>query len=299
MLQRSRDDEADLARLADSHGSLLRTRLASFFDTRTPRELQALLHRFDALPYEACSRAGVRPVLDLLRREQAQPFHRHVVSSDAEFYSDPDVPTDRKFLLMTFAGSGNRLMMPTSLFLQHLPANQFDVVCLKDRQNASYEAGLDGFRGPLPATVLGVAAAVGARRYRGLYCYGTSMGGFPALRAGRSLRAKRAISVGGTFSWPINRLLERPTMNIQAFESLCSCAPASPTELLCAFSGGFARDVKNAQLLRKMMPVRFFRHNGSDQHNLAYWMIHEGIFGRFLGMCLDFDPNLLHRPLPH
>jgi hypothetical protein len=297
MLQHSRDDE-ELARLAGSSGHLLLTQYTAFLDERTPLELQALLPKLEQLlPVEARQFAVSVPLFALLRSEHAQSFRHTAISADVDFYSDARIPAREKSLLVAFAGSSGMLMMPSGLFLQHLPASRFDVACLADWQNASFEGGIRGFSGPLPAMVRAIALALGAAKYRRIYCYGTSMGGFPALKAGRLLGAVRAISMGGSIPWPINRLLAYSHEPIPSFDLLCSCASPSSTQLVAAFSSAFARDMLNAQTIRKRMPVRIVTLDRCRQHNVAFELVRIGQFDQFLSRMLDFDKAELHRPL--
>jgi hypothetical protein len=297
MLPNSRDDET-LARLASSRGNLLRSEFTAFLDERTPLEVQALLPRLkQSLPQEARDFAAALPLMTMLGAEVAETFRHEPISPDVDFYHDPDIAVQQKSLVLTFAGSGRLLMMPTSLFLQHLPASRFDVVRLADPQNASYDLGIAGFEGPLPATMRALSAAVGASKYQRIYCYGTSMGGFPALKAGRLLGAERAIAIGGSFPWPMNRLLADPVANITSFDALCCCAPSSRTKLVVAFSGGFGRDVMNAETIRHRLPVEFARFDNWRKHNVAFELVQSGQFDRFLSRVLDFDATILHRPL--
>lgn len=268
----------------------------SLQDDLTPRQLQRILPRVVALGGAAAK--AVRNVLFLaeLGRERAQKFELSRLSRDVRLFSDPAIPASRKALLVVFAGSSNMAMMPSAMLLQHLPSSLFDVVLLCDRSNLSYESGVDGFDGPLAHTMSALAARLGASRYRAVFCYGTSMGGFPALRAGLFLDACRAVAIGGSFAWSVRRLLDGRRFT-PAYDPLCVCTDTTGTELVVAYSAKHHRDPEQAVRLAARVTARQITRRLST-HNLPYALQLEGSLGAFFSTLFDFDPGLLHRPLP-
>lgn len=226
--------------------------------------------------------------------EIAEPYRMTQLAPEVRLFSDASAPQSGKALVMAFCGTSNRMMVPSALFLQSIPASKFDVAIITDRSNSSYELGLVGIGLPFVALVRNIAGLVGADRYREVYCMGGSMGGFPALRAGRLLGAKRSIAIGGSFAWSINRLrgIGRPPLS--SFDPLCSCAAAAPGELVAAYTA-FPRDMQQAERLRRMVPVRLMPFPHYKLHNLVYSLIEDHKFGHWLAEVLDFDPALVHR----
>jgi len=110
---------------------------------RTPLELLEQFECRDELAPPA--RKWISALEDMMRRgsEHIQPFMRTSLSENVQFYH-VGTGNGAKSLLIGFCGNFQRLMMPLPIFLQHVPADIFDVVILKD-------PGRDFFFGACPA----------------------------------------------------------------------------------------------------------------------------------------------------
>ena len=113
------------------------------------------------------------------------------------------------------------------------------------------------------------------------------MGGFPALRAGPMFGARRSVSVAGTLSWPVNRLLKGES--IDSFDRLCGCTPRG-ADLVVAFSARHVRDATYAEHIRRAAGARLMPVEGAS-HNTMQELFLAGKLSSFLGSMFDFDPK--------
>jgi hypothetical protein len=234
----------------------------------TPIEIGELISRMHALPN------GARPWLtrlsELMRYAGGRPqrYRRRIVSADVSYFADPTVPISGKALIIGFSGNADRLMLPIGCVLQVLPSQRFDVVVLRDTQHAYYLNGVGDYAPTLNDLAERLAADFRLKKYDRVYCFGTSMGGFGALRCGALIRAHRAISVGGRWHWHIRRLLDENETAMSAFDPLCTCFVQSRTELVCAYSEGNNDDRLGADRLAAILPIGRIAFPEVTDHNL-------------------------------
>jgi len=236
-------------------------------ETLTPRELVALSRK--SLPREL--RAWVKSLLALggfgwWRAPQA--YARRIVAEDVELFHDPAVPTARKTLLVACTGGGRRLMMPIPSVLQYLPSSAYDVVILKDRSDGLYDAGIAGYAESLTGLAGRIARDFRPGAYRRCITYGTSSGGFAALRLGLLLGAERAISIGGRMTWHVRRILDRRP--VSAFDVLCTCIDPSPTRLICVYGDRMAEDRRAVDVLLHSVRAEAMPVAGIGDHNVIH-----------------------------
>lgn len=255
----------------------------------SPLEVKELAPQLKLLPAGLRVQAALSLSVRQLEGVTAQPYRSFEMYKDARLFSDQSVPREQKSLVLAFAGTSGRVMMPMSVFAQLLPADRFDILLLADRNNESYANGIEGVRAPFWQFATEIARVVKMSRYASLYTFGTSMGALPALRAGRLLGAKRAIGVGAVFPWHINLLQASHKPHVPAFDSLCSCGPGQDVDCVAAFSAGFERDRVDAERLARMAHVRLMGFKEYANHNLIYLLYVDGALPAFLGQMLDFD----------
>ena len=116
--------------------------------------------------------------------------------------------------------------------------------------------------------------------------YGTSMGGFPALRAGLQLGADRAVSVGGGFCIHPPRLVE-PEHEIRAFDLLCNCRPAREVPLFALFAAKHERDAANHAILRQVLPHCVITEFDVPLHNVLHHLDKQGELQSFYAKVFD------------
>jgi hypothetical protein len=259
-------------------------------DTLTPLELANLMPAIRDLSGLAKVACEASTIFQELQRAVPQPYVRHDLATDVALFSTTQPPPSDKSLIVACCGRSNRLMLPWSLFLQFIPASALDVLVLCDRNNDDYFAGIEGYATDLWGLVQRVLSDVGASGYRRLYCYGTSGGGFPALRFGLLAKAYRSISVGGTYPWQIYRL--KSGKSPQTFDPLCVCNVQPRGHVVCVHASHARHDSRSAVRLQKVMKISRIPIDGTAVHNIVYMIYLAGGLPTFFGQLFDFDPRL-------
>ena len=100
-----------------------------------------------------------------------------------------------------------------------------------------------------------LTAELGAESYRRIYPFGTSMGGFAALRCGILLKTETAISCGGQFPPSPEFLMRNRKLNLASFDPLCACNAETTTKLICCHSTNYPADIKSVDMLQRIIPI--------------------------------------------
>jgi hypothetical protein len=254
----------------------------------TPLEIAALIKFSHRLP--RASQLWLEGLTSLGGFDAEEPprFCRQPLAPHIDFYRDPFVPCERKQLIFGFCGAANRLMMPISCVLQHLPADACDLVLLRDPAKLHYIFGIPPYADSLAALARRLAEDFAAERYRRTVCYGTSMGGFVALQCGILMQADAAISIGGRFAWHPPRLLREPTQTVPGFDPLCACNAATATELVCYHSANRV-DAEDATLLARIVPAHRIALHETSEHNIVLALCDQGRLKDFYADVFEFS----------
>jgi hypothetical protein len=175
-----------------------------------------------------------------------------------------------------------------SLFVQMLPAARFDVLIIADRSNAHFLNGIRGYADTLYGLTTRLAADAEMQRYRRVYCFGTSIGGFPALRGGILLKAFRAISVGGRPVWHVYRLIDPREHVAPAFDVMCDCMPRTGCQLVCVYAEGSRLDAIDAARLPRALRVTRVPIPGIAAHNVVHELYKLGRLPLLYSRLFDF-----------
>jgi hypothetical protein len=219
--------------------------------------MASLIEEAPALSPSAQSWLKQMTVLGQFDKGEPQRFHAEVLAPNIYLYRDPSVASEWKRLIVGFCGNANRLMLPIACVLQHLPA------------------------GSMPELISRITADVGAESYWRRYCYGTSMGGFAALRYGLLWQADRAISIGGSFAWHPRRLLDEPDAALPSFDPLCACQANGATALFCAYGAENSKDQEEASRLSAILPVNLMAIPDLSDHNIIKIQAVNGLLSAF------------------
>lgn len=230
-----------------------------------------------------------------------QPFAAEPIGPDACLYRGAPAPRGRR-LMVLLTGRLQRPMLPLPVFLQRVPAAEWDVLLLRDSRLTHYRAGCLGLAEGFAA--LAAAVAERARPYAGALAFGTSMGGLAAvrlaLRCATAGRAMAAISVGGQPPDDFLRLFaEVPPP--PAFDPLCAClAPAGPAGRPFVFvhAGGHERDGLIARSLAALSGGRALAVEGTAAHGVLAELWHDGRLDGFLAALLGARPAEAAVPPP-
>jgi hypothetical protein len=261
------------------------------FLRRRPTEVDA---ETTMTPLEAASDPAIWH--QLFKRRSVPPksaikrFRRTELVPNATFYS---AGTGASTLVVGFCGKRLRLLMSLPMMLQHTDDRRYDVLILSDPQRLHFDRGIEGFADSMPTLARRIEAIAGQYGHTSLVTYGTSMGGFPALRMGLLLGADRAISAGGRFPYHVKRLLDGSGA-IGAFDLICQCRMPAATPCYALFSNGKEPDVQAATALAAIMPESRLGGIPGESHNFPIKIFSKGNLEEYFGQIfgLDREPDL-------
>jgi len=241
----------------------------------TPLQIAAALETDAELPF------AISPLL----RSGHDPvgYVREDWSEDASYYTSRK---SAKGLIVVFSGMAMRVGVPISYFLQMLRDDVFDVVFLRDPLRLHYTHGVRGLGGFLES-MMQIKKFAEANGFEQVLTFGGSQGGLPALRAGRLLGARRAISIGGRYPWHPGRLMQGATP-IRAFDTLCACASPNSTELVSVYARGNEIDTHANARLRRTFPECIEVPIDIENHNIAGYFYTARLLPLFLACLLDY-----------
>ena len=244
----------------------------------TPLEFQQVARNLCTRFADAQAALKTLYLSKLLANEAPTRFVRKPVAPDITLFHDPNVTRADKCIIFAFCGKAQRLSIPTGLFLQLIPSKDFDIVVLSDPSRNHFSRGSREYAPDFFHLVTRLDKELKPDSYKNVCCYGTSMGGFVALRCGLLLRTK-AISVGGKFPWHVRRLLEPTDRAMPAFELLCVCKRSDAAKFVCVY-GDRPNDVAAVDHLATMFPVTRLQIRVPD-HNVIFGMWKAGTLKQF------------------
>lgn len=211
------------------------------------------------------------------------PFKRTEIAGGVNLYS---AERGAQNLVVGFGGSLGRLNMAVFMILEALDSARYDLLLLADLKKLHFDNGIENYADSMPGLMSKVGKLARQRGYGSIITYGTSMGGFPALRGGDMLGAGRAISIGGRFVWHPARIRRRGE-SIGAFDPICSCRVPFRVPCYLLFTGGKKLDVDHAAMLADIMPeVHRIVLPGND-HNFPEQIRSKGKLGSFFAQLFD------------
>lgn len=269
----------------------------------TPHELQALVEVQSAFNDEIRVMLEKTAQLLLADGRPMRPFDRHDLTPEVTLYRDPAAgQEEERHLLIAFCGNANRMMLPTSVFLNQLPEQCFDVLMLRDPSMLHYLKGIQGFAADPMSLLERIREVRPVARYREISVLGTSAGGGPALYFAIALGAARGISVGGTL--PVSA----PSIVANAGE------PGAPTgreldvlfaaansvqrpTLSVVFGERYAPDIDGANALQSRFPrCRRIRIRGLDSHGVFPYLARKGTMRALMKTLLSPHANVQTEP---
>ena len=211
------------------------------------------------------------------------PFTRTEIASGVNLYS---AEGGAQNLIVGFGGSLGRLNMAIFMVLEALDSAKCDLLLLAEFKKLHFDQGIEGYARSMPELMNKVGDFARQRGYRSIITYGTSMGGFPALRGGDMLGADRAISIGGRFAWHPGRI-SRGEEQIGAFDPICSCRMPFRVPCYLLYAGDKNLDVDHAEMLARIMPEsRRISLPGND-HNFPHQIRSRGKLDSFFSEIFD------------
>jgi hypothetical protein len=225
---------------------------------------------------------------ELLATEAPARFLRRTFAPEVMLFHDPDISPANKRLVIAFCGKAQRLMMSKSVFLQLLRSTGCDVAILNDPKRNHFVDGSPDYAADFLKLVTRLDRDFDADRYKDVACYGTSMGGFVALRCGLLL-GTRAISVGGRFPWRVKRMIDQDGKNTDAFELLCCCKATDTASFVCVYGERCVPDAAAVDHLATIFPVTRWPIEGVERHGVIAEMWKTGTLRQFYRDVFAFD----------
>jgi hypothetical protein len=209
---------------------------------------------------------------------------REAWSDDATYYT---ANKGARGLIVAFCAFGHGFGVPTTYFLQMLRDDLYDVLVLYDRRKQHFDGGIAGFSGALLETARLIDTFARERGFDEVITFGASMGGFPALRAGLLLGAKRAISVGGVYCWHVAPLLKNKG-TVRAFDLLCPCFANRDVELVAAVPAKHAKDMSDLATLQRSFPGLHAVTIDTERHNLMGYFYRVRLLRLFCACLFEY-----------
>jgi hypothetical protein len=251
-----------------------KTKVREWEQELTPLEIAELLKHDADLPFTIAPllRSGQKPAA----------YIREMWGEDITFFTSR---SGAGRLIVIFSAPRPRRGIPISYVLQGLRDDAYDIIWLQDPSQLHYTGGVSGLDSFLDI-VKRIDQFAATKVYQQIITFGVSLGGLPALRAGRLLKATRAISVGGRYPWHPGRLV-REERSVQAFDPLCACASPSPTELVVVYSRHNEEDRSAFNLVRKTFPECIAAPIDTEKHNLMGYFYRANLLPLFLACLFD------------
>lgn len=157
--------------------------------------------------------------------------------------------TRDKNLIICFSPLGyKRLMMPSSVLLQHFDASQHDILIISEPLAKSYQQGVPFLGNSIFQVAQGIKKLDLIQNYKDIKTLGASAGGYAAVIVGNLLNAKLSVCVGGRF--PSERYLK--TIINKIFLTWRSKQIGHCSKIIFTYSLNKRRDLRYSRLMAKI-----------------------------------------------
>ena len=263
-------------------------RLMAFENRATPQEFSDLLRqetRGIGSAFGAALRGSV-VAQDLALFDRLEQFQPVEMGDGATLYRGA-AATQGRGLLVALTGRMQRLSLPTPIFLQRVPAAEWDVLMLRDPLTMHFRLGSPGFADSLPGLAQRVKDM--ARSYRRTLLFGNSMGGLPAVQIALMAGDLRAVSVGAQPQSDIMRLFRVATCP-PAYDPVCACLSPRRRDLMFYHAEGHADDSTLAGVLACKTGGVAVPVPGTSRHSTISELWQDGRLGAFIAAVLAGQP---------
>ncbi len=217
-------------------------------------------------------------------KESPERYTRRRLKPNLFLYTGASRPED-KTLAICFTGRSRRLMMPITTFLQHLPADEIDVLLLYRHHGGFYVNGLPGLAKSFSELIGVLAETIEPFGYRRIVTYGTSAGAIPAILAALYLDCDAGIAIapGSLTGERWNDLPNEPRL-----QRILADSKDRP-RLIAHFSQEHSRDRSFAKELAAALPVTLSPQAGPPVHGVTTPYLRAGTLRGFLSSVLLGD----------
>jgi hypothetical protein len=212
-----------------------------------------------------------------------ETFNRYRLSSNVVLFKSDRCGTDRA-LAICFAGDAQRMMIPTPVFLQHVPAERVDVALIRDPSRNGFRSGIRGLADNFGTCISKLDDLLQIRQYRQAVSIGVSGGGLPAILTALKLGLDAALSVGGNAPDDPRWKVADPLGAANLVRTFSNRSPKSPSIYL-VFGAQSPVDQASAEALAALIPSQIIPISDavdSVGHNAIYPLVKQGKLGEFL-----------------
>ena len=219
-----------------------------------------------------------------------QPFVRRRLDKGLSLF---ECRSDRsqKTLLIGFSGDAERLMMPTTVFLQHLDARTTDFVLLRTVKRLGYRSGVRGVASDLEASAAALESLLDSRAYGRVATIGTSTGGLPAILVGLRMGVDATLSIGPNNPNDVRWTQFTKDRGITELFRYFAGANTRLPDVHLVHGADRPKDVAAVQAITSRIQVRSIRSVPDASHNALYPLVERGQLRDLLRSTVIIPPG--------
>ena len=272
----------------------------------TPLELRTLVRALDQVPEPA--RQWLRDIDTMMTAGSGttQGFLRTDLADHVTLFRSGEDHVERKRLLISFCGiyPFRPLSIPTPVFLQHVPAERFDVIVLRDPNQVFYARGIPGYGDDIADVAARLRAFAVNGGYSSIRSTGMSAGAAAALVVGTLIGADCAVAFCGMHPTSKRHIARVKAAGLDGFE-LDRALERAPVErrpmTMMVFGAENQTDRDGAQSLARMFSEpKLVEVQNTSSHNVPFELLKRGLLRRFMDQAfLDgFEARFLSSASP-
>lgn len=207
-----------------------------------------------------------------------EPYQCLLRSDVLSHYRSADPGVRR--LLLAFCGSAQLLFGPVARVLQYFPAQDYEVLVLRDPAKARFSTGLPGLGGSFASVISALRDRFVGASVRDIVTLGCSGGGGPALTAARLLSARAGVSFAGRLAAHSEH--DEPSAAAAEMDEALGMAAAADQQLTVIHAQHHERDRQKSQALAQRAGCPVLVVPDFDGHNVLHYLHLTGRLGEVL-----------------
>ena len=196
------------------------------------------------------------------RKEDPEPFICKRIAPTVRHYISHESFADKTLLICFTAAGAHNMGMPNAVLLQHMNADQYDLLIITEPLNEKYLQGVPYLGANVKEVIKWITNLQLTKSYSQIRTMGYSAGSYPAIIVGHELRAELAVSVGGRFhtkSHPLKSLHRLFTTWQTVRKNNCS-------NVLIAYAANESRDHLYAKIIALFTAGNLLEVNFADEN---------------------------------
>jgi acyl carrier protein len=141
----------------------------------------------------------IKKSMSYCRKATPEPYIRFKIAPTVSYFVTHQSQKNKTLLVCFTAAGSHNMGMPMAVLLQHIDANQYDLLLITEPLNEKYLHGVPHIGTNVNNVVEWISNLELIKNYQSIRTIGYSAGCYPALIAGYKLKAESAISIGGRF----------------------------------------------------------------------------------------------------